>query len=99
MGMIEDALRKMVKTSVQEKVTALVESRFASDQERAFQFYDADKNAVIDTNELETMLNDAGVAVPKKTNAEIAAAMMGEMNTDGFSGISWTELKAALEAG
>src|SRR5678816_3292170 len=49
------------KQEIDDKVTALVTTRFGGDYRAAFAHYDADGNGVIDKDELKALLKDAGI--------------------------------------
>jgi Ca2+-binding EF-hand superfamily protein len=85
------------RREIDEKVTALVKSRFGGDYRAAFARYDADGNGVITKDELKTLLSDAGIG-SVWTRWAWAKGIMGEVDTGGDGGISWDEFAAVFEA-
>ena len=86
------------RREIDEKVTALVKSRFGGDYRAAFAHYDADGNGVIDRDELKALLKDAGIG-SGLTRWAWAKGIMGEVDTSGDGAISWAEFEAVFQAG
>jgi Ca2+-binding EF-hand superfamily protein len=86
------------KQEIDEKVTALVKTRFGGDYRAAFAHYDADGNGVISKDELKALLSDAGIG-SSWTRWAWAKGIMGEVDTSGDGSISWEEFAAVFEVG
>jgi Ca2+-binding EF-hand superfamily protein len=86
------------RQEIDDKVTALVETRFGGDYRAAFAHYDADGNGVIDKDELKALLKDAGIG-SGLTRWAWAGGIMGEVDTSGDGSISWAEFAAVFEGG
>ncbi len=86
------------KQEINDKVTALVKSRFGGDYKAAFAHYDADGNGVIDGGELKALLSDAGIG-SGLTRWAWAKGIMGEVDTNADGGISWAEFEAVFQGG
>ena len=82
---------------VDEKVTALVKSRFGGDYRAAFAHYDTDGNGVISKDELKALLSDAGIG-SGWTRWAWAGGIMDVVDTSGDESISWAEFAAVFEA-
>ena len=70
------------KQEIDDKVTALVTTRFGGDDRAAFAHYDADGNGTIDNDELKALLKDAGIG-SGLTRWAWAKGIMGEVDTSG----------------
>jgi Ca2+-binding EF-hand superfamily protein len=81
------------RRELEEKVTALVTTRFGGDYRAAFTHYDANRDGVIDNDELKTLLKDAGVG-SGLTRWAWAKGVMDEADTDRSGTISWAEFEA-----
>ncbi len=86
------------KQEVDDKVTALVRSRFGGDYKAAFAHYDADGDGVIDGGELKALLSDAGIG-SGLTRWAWAKGIIGDVDTSGDGNISWDEFAAVFEGG
>lgn len=86
------------KREVEEKVSALVVSRFGGDYRAAFAHYDADRDGAIGKDELTTLLSDAGIG-SGLTRWAWAKGILEELDTDGDGGISWAEFDAVFQGG
>ena len=86
------------KQEVDDKVTALVRSRFGGDYKAAFAHYDADGNGVIDKDELKALLSDAGIG-SGLTRWAWAKGIMGAVDADGDGAISWVEFETVFQGG
>ncbi|HVK10522.1 MAG TPA: EF-hand domain-containing protein [Gemmataceae bacterium] len=84
------------KRELDEKVTALVRTRFGADYRAAFTHYDADGNGTIDKDELKALLSDAGIG-SGLTRWAWASGIIEAVDTDGDGGISWAEFEAVFE--
>ena len=74
------------------KVTALVAARFGGDYRAAFDHFDANRDGVIDNDELKALLKDAGIG-SGLTRWAWAKGVMDEADTDRSGGISWAEFE------
>ena len=83
------------KRELEEKVTALVKSRFGGDYRAAFGHYDADGDGAISKAELKALLKDAGIG-SGLTRWAWAKGIMGEVDTNADGGISWAEFEAVF---
>jgi Ca2+-binding EF-hand superfamily protein len=84
------------RRELDEKVTALVKSRFAGDYQAAFTHYDADQSGTIDADELKTLLHDAGIGNALTRGAWVRG-IIKELDADGDGGISWAEFDAVFQ--
>ena len=84
------------RQEIDEKVTALVTTRFGGDYRAAFAHYDADGNGVIDKDELKAPLSD-GIG-SGLTRWAWAKGIMGEVDTGGDGSISWEEFEAVFKS-
>jgi len=73
-------------------VTALVTSCFGGDDRAAFAHFDANRDGVIDNDELKALLKDARVG-RRLTRWAWAKGAMDEAGTDKSGTISWAEFK------
>lgn len=85
------------RQEVDDKVTALVRGRFGGDYKAAFAHYDADRNGVIDRDELKALLADAGIG-SGLTRWAWAQGILGAVDADGDGAISWAEFERVFEA-
>lgn len=83
------------KQAVDDKVTALVATRFGGDYRAAFEHYDADGNGTIDKDELKAPLKDAEIGSGLIRWAW-AKGIIGEVDTNGDGAISWAEFEAVF---
>lgn len=83
------------KREVEEKVSALVASRFGGDYRAAFAHYDSDGDGAIRKDELKLLLADAGIG-SGLTRWAWASGILDELDTDGDGGISWAEFDAVF---
>jgi Ca2+-binding EF-hand superfamily protein len=81
------------KRELEEKVTALVTTRFGGDYRAAFTHFDANSDGVIDNDELKTLLKEAGIG-SGLTRWAWAKGVMDEADTDKSGTISWAEFEA-----
>jgi Ca2+-binding EF-hand superfamily protein len=81
------------RRELEEKVTALVAARFGGDYRAAFTHFDANRDGVIDTDELKTLLKEAGVG-SGLTRWAWAKGVMDEADADRSGAISWAEFEA-----
>jgi Ca2+-binding EF-hand superfamily protein len=86
------------KRELEEKVTALVKSRFGGDYRAAFGHYDADGDGAISKAELKALLKDAGIG-SGLTRWAWAEGVIDELDADGDGHISWAEFDAVFEGG
>ena len=86
------------RQGIDDKVTALVKTRFGGDYKAAFAHYDADGNGTIDKDELKALLKDAGIG-SGLTRWAWAKGIMGEVDTGGDGSISWTEFEVVFKSG
>ncbi len=80
------------RRELEEKVTALVTARFGGDYRAAFTHYDANRDGVIDNDELKSLLKDAGIG-SGLTRWAWAKGVMDEADTDKSGTISWAEFE------
>jgi Ca2+-binding EF-hand superfamily protein len=78
------------RRELEEKVTALVTTRFGGDYRAAFDHYDADRDGAINEDELKGLLKDAGVG-SGLTRWAWAKGVMDEADLDKNKVISWAE--------
>ncbi len=83
---------------LEEKLAALVATRFGGDYRAAFAHYDADGNGTISSGELKVLLSDAGVG-SGLTRRAWAKGIMDEVDTGGDGSISWEEFSAVFAEG
>ena len=83
------------RREIDEKVTALVKTRFGGDYRAAFAHYDADGDGTIGSDELKALLADAGIG-SGLTRWAWAKGIMGEVDTSSDGGISWAEFEAVF---
>lgn len=83
------------KQAVDDKVTALVATRFGGDYRAAFAHYDAYGNGTIDKDELKALLKDAEIG-SGLTRWAWAKGIMAEVDTSGDGAISWAEFEAVF---
>jgi len=83
---------------LKEKVAALVQSKFGGDWYRAFTHYAAlnGSNATVDKEDLQVMLEDAGVG-NWLTRGAWADGIIGELDKNKDKSISWEEFEALLQ--
>ena len=79
------------RRELDEKVEALVKSRFGGDYRTAFGHYDADSK-----DEMKALLSDAGIG-RGLTRWAWAKGIIGEVDTSGDGNISWDEFAAVFE--
>jgi Ca2+-binding EF-hand superfamily protein len=84
------------KRELDEKVAALVRTRFGGDYRAAFTHYDADGNGMIDKDELKKLLADAGIG-SGLTRWAWPSGIVAALDQDGDGGISWAEFEAVFE--
>lgn len=84
------------KQEIDDKVTALVRSRFGGDYRAAFVHYDTDGNGRIDKDELKALLADAGIG-SGLTRWAWAKGILGAVDTDGDESVSWAEFEAVFQ--
>jgi Ca2+-binding EF-hand superfamily protein len=84
------------RQEIDDKVTALVQTRFGGDYRAAFAHYDGDGNGTIDKDELKPLLKDAGIG-SGLTRWAWAKGIMGEVDTNADDSISWTEFDAVFK--
>ena len=84
------------RQEIDDKVTALVRTRFGGDYRAAFAHYDADGNGAIDKDELKALLKDAGIG-SGLTRWAWAKGIMGEVDTNTDGNMSWDEFAAVSE--
>jgi Ca2+-binding EF-hand superfamily protein len=85
------------KQEIDDKVTALVATRYGGDYRAAFAHYDTDGNGTIDKVELKALLKDAGVG-SGLTRWAWAKGIMDAMDSNGDGAISWAEFEAVFRA-
>lgn len=85
------------KQEVDDKVTALVATRFGGNYRAAFAHYVADGNDMIDKDELKALLKDAGIG-NGLTRWAWAKGIMSVVDTSGDGTISWAEFEALFRA-
>jgi Ca2+-binding EF-hand superfamily protein len=86
------------RQEIDDKMTALVKTRFGGDYRAAFAHYNADGNGTIDKDELKALLSDAGIG-SGLTRWARAKGIIGEVDTSGDGSISWEEFAVVFEAG
>ena len=79
-----------------QKVTTLVETRFAGDFKAAFGHYDSNHDGAIDKDELKVLLTDAGIG-NGLTRWAWVSGIMAELDKDGDGAISWAEFAAVFD--
>jgi Ca2+-binding EF-hand superfamily protein len=84
------------RQEIDDKVTALVKTRFDGDYKAAFAYYDADDNGMIDKDELKSLLKDAGIG-SGLTRWAWAQGIMERVDSNGDGGISWAEFEAVFQ--
>jgi Ca2+-binding EF-hand superfamily protein len=85
------------KKELEEKITALVGSRFGGDYHRAFAHYDdRRKDGTINKDELLELLKDAGIG-NWLTRGGWADGIIAELDTDHDGVISVAEFEAVLK--
>jgi Ca2+-binding EF-hand superfamily protein len=80
------------RRELEEKVTALVATRFGGDYRAAFDHFDANSDGVIDNDELKALLKEAGIG-SGLTRWAWAKGVMDEADTDTSGTISWAEFE------
>ena len=85
------------RQEVDEKVTALVKTRFGGDYRAAFAHYDADGDGTISKDELRALLSDAGIG-SGLTRWAWAKGIVAEVDTSGDGSISWAEFEAVFQS-
>ncbi len=80
------------RRELEEKVTALVATRFGGDYRAAFDHFDANRDGVIDNDELKALLKEAGIG-SGLTRWAWAKGVMDEADTDKSGTISWAEFE------
>lgn len=84
------------RQEIDDKLTELVRTRFSGDCKAAFAHYDADGNGTIDTDELKSLLKDAGIG-SGLTRWAWAKGIMDMVDTNRDGGISWSEFEAVFQ--
>jgi Ca2+-binding EF-hand superfamily protein len=84
------------RRELEEKVEALVKTRFGGDYRAAFTYYDTDGNGVICNDELKVLLSDAGIG-SGLTRWAWAKGIMQEVDTGRDGTISWDEFETAFK--
>ena len=90
--------REEHRRELEEKVTALVATRFGGDYRAAFGHYDADGNGLVSKGELKALLKDAGIG-SGLTRWAWADGVIDALDADGDGHISWAEFEAVFEGG
>ena len=85
------------RQEIDDKVTALVLTRFGGDYRAAFAHYDTDGNGTIDKDELKALLKDAGIG-SGLTRWAWAKGIMSEVDANADGSISWAEFEAVFQA-
>jgi len=84
------------KNEIDEKLTALVRTRFGGNYRSAFAHYDSDGNGALDKDELTALLTDAGIG-NAFTRWAWAKGIVSEVDRDGDGAVSWAEFEAVFE--
>ena len=84
------------KQELQNKVAALIATRFAGDYRATFGHYDTDRDGAIGTDELKALLADAGVG-SRLTRWLWVAGIMKELDADTDGLITWPEFAAGFQ--
>lgn len=82
------------RREIDEKVTALVRTRFGGDYRAAFAHYDADGDGTISNDELKDARIGSGL-----TRWAWAKGIVGEVDTSGDGSISWAAFEAVFQSG
>jgi hypothetical protein len=85
------------KRELTDKVTRLIQERFAGDYGRAFAHYDSNGDGRIDRAELGRLLQDAGIG-SWLTRGAWASGIVAALDADKDSTISAAELQAVLHS-
>jgi Ca2+-binding EF-hand superfamily protein len=83
------------KQELVDKVSALVDAKFAGDYQLAFQQYDSNQDGKISSAELKSLLYDAGVG-NALTRSAWASGIIAELDADGDGEISWSEFNSVI---
>lgn len=83
------------RRELEEKVAALVTTRYGGDYHAAFGHYDANGDDAISTDELKALLADAGVG-SGWTRWAWASGIMAELDTNGDGVIARAEFDAVF---
>jgi Ca2+-binding EF-hand superfamily protein len=83
------------KREIDEKITALVRTRFGGDYRIAFAHYDSDRNGVLGAPELKMLLADARIG-NVLTRRAWAKGILSAVDTDGDGGVSWDEFQTVV---
>jgi len=86
------------RQELEDKITALVTSRFGGDYRAAFNHYDSDGSGAINADELKRLLTEAGIG-SVLTRWAWVRGIMSELDGDGDGGISWTEFATVAQEG
>lgn len=81
------------RRELEEKVTALVTTRFGGDYRAAFDHYDVDRDGAINDDELKTLLRDDGVG-SGLTRRAWARGVKDEADAHKNKNIPWAEFES-----
>jgi Ca2+-binding EF-hand superfamily protein len=86
------------RRELDDKLTALVGTRFGGDYRAAFTHYDANGDGAIGKDELKALLSDAGIG-SGLTRWAWAKGIMEAVDTNADGGISRAEFEAVFQSG
>jgi hypothetical protein len=82
---------------LKQKVSALVERRFAGDYKRAFEHYDADADGGLNKDEIKALLSDAGIGNGLTRGAWVSG-ILKKLDSNGDAKIEWSEFASVARA-
>jgi len=81
---------------LKDKVSKLVNKKFGGDYKKAFDYYDANKDAGVDAAELKKLLEDAGVG-NSLTRGAWVKGIMNRLDTNKDGKIQWSEFESVTK--